>query len=65
MNYKIIFIPICWFTQLLYSIRYVVPISGHSFREFASYDYLVWNGNKAIKKEKVILKCEICGYISK
>ncbi len=46
---KIIFIPICWFTELYYAIRYNIYCSGHSY----------------VEQDNGFLICEVCGKISK
>lgn len=45
----IIFIPICWITEIYYQFRYKQTISGHGF----------------VEQEDGILKCDICKKVSK
>lgn len=52
INYKIIFRPICWFTEVYYMLRYNQVISGHDFKAIDD----TYNTD---------LICDICGYISK
>lgn len=49
MRIKKIFLPICWITELYYSLRYNSLISGHDF----------------VEQNNGSLKCEICGEVSK
>lgn len=49
MNWKIIFIPICWIIELYWLIMYGAFISGHNY----------------IEQKNGSLKCEVCGKISK
>jgi hypothetical protein len=49
INFKIIFRPICWITEIYYQFRYNQVISGHSY----------------IEQEDKSLLCDICGHISK
>ncbi len=52
INFKVVFRPICWITELYYMIRYNQLISGHDYKAISdSYD--------------TDLKCDMCGYISK
>ena len=43
--------PLCWMNELLDTIAYGVPISGHDFIE--------------VSEHPQVLRCKICGYESK
>lgn len=49
MNLKIIWLPICFITEVIYSARYGIPVSGHDY----------------IEQDNGELKCDMCGKVSK